>query len=112
MARAQMASLHIEHLTDRLFNRVSAGEQRQVLLARALVKKPELLVLDEPCQGLDHDLRYGFMQQLDQRCSEAPIRMIMTTHCMEDIPRTITHVLRLSDGRIEKKGTWQAVLGW
>jgi len=105
-----MKSLGIEYLFDRLFCQVSAGEQRLVLLTRALVKQPELLVLDEPCQELDAEYSHHFLQCLEHLCQTSPIYLIMTTHNLENIPRIITHVLKLNRGQIEESGTRQQVL--
>jgi len=111
IAKTFMASLAIDRISNRLLNQVSTGEQRLVLLARAMVKKPELLVLDEPCQGLDDGHQHHFLQQLDCLCrQDASICMILTTHRRDALPGEITHILRLNQGRIQEKGTRRQVL--
>jgi molybdate transport system ATP-binding protein len=80
------------------FNGLSAGQQRLALLARALVKHPPLLVLDEPCQGLDEPHRRYFVELLDQLCAQAPLTLIYVTHYLEEIPRCVSHRLRLEKG--------------
>ena len=82
------------------FEQVSEGEQRLVLLARALVKSPALLVLDEPCQGLDARNRDGVLQAIDRIGSRSNASMIYVTHHTDELPRSITHVLRLNEGRV------------
>ena len=82
------------------FEQVSEGEQRLVLLARALVKSPALLVLDEPCQGLDARNRDGVLQTIDRIGSRSNASMIYVTHHTDELPRSITHVLRLNEGRV------------
>jgi len=111
IAKTFMASLVIDRISNRWFNQVSTGEQRLVLLARAMVKKPELLVLDEPCQGLDDEHQHHFLQQLDCLCrQDTAICMILTTHRRDALPGEITHVLKLNQGRIQEKGTRRQVL--
>lgn len=94
-------------LTDRsttVFGQVSEGEQRLVLLARALVKSPELLVLDEPCQGLDEGNRDRVLQAVERVSQHAHPGMIYVTHRADELPRTITHVLRLDRGHVVEQG--------
>jgi molybdate transport system ATP-binding protein len=112
LAKEWLASLKIEFLADRPLNTVSAGEQRVVLLARALVKNPILLVLDEPCQGLDVDHREHILNLLEQLCQQTPMSLIYVTHHFKEMPQTITHVLKLAQGRIQARGSRQEVLGW
>ena len=77
------------------FGALSSGEQRFVLLARALVKRPPLLVLDEPCQTLDAAHRARFHALLDHLCAETGAALVYTTHLPGDVPGCITHRLRL-----------------
>jgi molybdate transport system ATP-binding protein len=87
--------LQLEELSHKNFGHVSAGQQRLVLLARALVKNPPLLILDEPCQGLDQtqsDLFRGIVQTL---CANSSRTLIYVTHYTDEMPACITHTLRL-----------------
>ncbi len=88
----------MEALASVPFAALSAGQQRQALLARALVKNPPLLVLDEPCQGLDEVHRRQFVELLDQLCAHTPLTLIYVTHYAEELPRAITHQLVLDHG--------------
>ena len=99
-ARDWMRALALEGFADRAFGSVSAGEQRQVLLARALVKDPELLILDEPCQGLDVVQRGHVVSLVDQLCEQTGITLIYMTHRSEELPRSITHQIALENGRV------------
>jgi molybdate transport system ATP-binding protein len=81
------------------FSALSLGQQRMVLLARALVKNPELLVLDEPCQGLDPEHRRVFLQNINRLISHRAVTAIYVTHLLEEIPPGIGKVLRLGEGR-------------
>lgn len=80
--------------------RVSEGEQRLALIARAMVKEPLLLVLDEPCQGLDEKNRDRVLQAIDGLSQRAGASMIYVTHRADELPPSITHVLRLEAGRV------------
>lgn len=81
-----------------LLRNLSAGEQRLVLLARALVKNPPLLVLDEPCQGLDDEQRLSFKQLLEITGSHFQTTLIYVSHYREEIPSIVTKHLRLQNG--------------
>ena len=91
------------------FARLSEGEQRLVLVARALVKRPRLLVLDEPCQGLDAANRARVLEAVDALADGpgAAPTVIYVTHDGV-FPRLITHVLRLERGRVvETSRVWE-----
>ena len=100
MARMWMERLGIAAYADAAFGRISEGEQRMVLLARALVKHPWLLILDEPCQGLDGDNRDRVLQTIDTIGSHLDSSVIYVTHRSDELPNVITHVMRLNRGRI------------
>lgn len=78
---------------------LSLGQQRLVLLARALVKNPRLLILDEPCQGLDQAHRRDFLSMIDRLIASRALTAIYVTHLVEEIPTSIHQVLRLARGR-------------
>jgi molybdate transport system ATP-binding protein len=81
----------IEDLAERTFLKLSSGEQRMVLLARAFVKDPELLILDEPLHGLDTQRREMVRALIDSFCSRPEKTLIMVTHYPEELPTCITH---------------------
>jgi molybdate transport system ATP-binding protein len=68
------------------------------LLARALVKRPRLLILDEPCQGLDPAHRELFVRTVDQLIRSEAVTAIYVTHRTDEIPASIKRILRLTDG--------------
>jgi len=111
-ARQWLAAFGVAHLAERPFGAASVGEQRLVLLARALVKHPPLLILDEPCQGLDAAHRRYILTLLDALCARMAVNLIYVTHHFAEMPNAITHVLQLERGRIQASGTRQQVLGW
>jgi molybdate transport system ATP-binding protein len=78
---------------------LSPGLQRMVFLARALVKKPSLLILDEPCQGMDASHRELFLKAVDTLIAARAVTAVFVSHRMDEIPKSIKRVLRLSAGR-------------
>lgn len=85
----------IEHLASRTFLKLSSGEQRLCLLARAFVKDPELLILDEPLHGLDLSNRKKVKEIIDTFCLRSNKTLVMVTHYEEELPPCITHHLTL-----------------
>ena len=81
----------IDNLADRPFLQLSSGEQRLVLLARAFVKDPQLLILDEPLHGLDLWNRRRVKDVIETFCQRRNKTMIMVTHYDEELPAVITH---------------------
>lgn len=89
----------IEHLKDRTFLKLSSGEQRLCLLARAFVKDPELLILDEPLHGLDDRNRELVRNIINEFCSKDNKTLVMVTHYKEELPPVITHHLFLKKNK-------------
>lgn len=98
--------LGLEHLQDRLFIQASLGEQRALLLARALVKSPSLLILDEPCQGLDEEQTARFVNLLDQVCKHLNTTMVYVTHHRNEIPACVSKLLELEAGMVKFNGAF------
>lgn len=88
----------------RRFGELSFAEQRLVLIARALVRDPELLVLDEPCHGLDADNRARVLSAVNRAAWTRGTSIIFVTHQADELPACITHVLELRDGRVVRSG--------
>jgi molybdate transport system ATP-binding protein len=102
-ARAWLARFGLlEHARTPLFA-LSAGLQRMVLLARALVKEPALLILDEPCQGLDRAHRQILIGAVDELIRAGGVTAIYVTHRRDEIPPSIRKVLRLPKARHGRK---------
>jgi len=89
-----MAVLGICDKLDRTFNQLSYGEQRMVLLARSMVKLPQILILDEPYQGLDRTNRQRILDAIDIIGHHSGTNIIYVTHYPEEIPACMTHMLR------------------
>jgi molybdate transport system ATP-binding protein len=91
-------------LADRRFDRLSTGEQRLVLLVRALVKRPPVLILDEPFQGMDRPTMERARDWLDRRLLPDQT-LIVVTHDDAEIPKTVTRRLRLDRGKISQESS-------
>ena len=87
--------LKLENMGSRRLAELSAGQQRMVLLARALIKNPPLLILDEPCQGLDPLQTAEFKYLVDQVCEQFGTTLIFVSHYPEDVPSCVDHFLSL-----------------
>lgn len=105
-ARKWLHLLDMEHLAKASFLHASLGEQRIILLARALIKSPDLLILDEPCQGLDSSQIERFIAILDDICFKNHTTLIYVTHRKEEVPSCITHFMELEKGRIIGSGNF------
>lgn len=82
------------------FDKLSVSQQRMCLITRALVKSPPLLILDEPCQGLNTEQKETIKGLVDQLCADSEITVIYVSHYPEDIPRCVNKSLSLENGRV------------
>jgi iron complex transport system ATP-binding protein len=103
LGRDALARVDALHLAAKPLNQMSAGERRRVLIARALVTRPEVLLLDEPTTGLDFVARQQFMESVGRLAREGTTILIVTHHIEEVIPETRRIVL-LANGRIAFDG--------
>lgn len=92
-ARRWLAALGMTDKADRRVTHLSCGEQRLILTARAMVKCPDLLILDEPCQGLDAANRDRVLALADRIADRTGTNLIFVTHHPEEIPDCISHRL-------------------
>jgi molybdate transport system ATP-binding protein len=100
-ARIWLKLLDLIHLENLFFHEASLSEQRLLLLARALVKMPSLLILDEPCQGLDPRQTKLFTRMLDSLCPHLGTTLIYVSHDADEIPGSIQYWLQLEAGRVK-----------
>lgn len=103
--RAQEA-LHLmmaEHLAEKLVGEMSAGEQRRIMIARALVHQPEMLLLDEPSNALDLAAQRELREAL-RRVARQGVGIVMVTHHLADIIPEIDRVILMREGRIVADG--------
>ena len=105
VARA-LALLGIEELADRVPHDLSGGEKRKVALAGALVMEPQLLVLDEPFEGLDPSARQGLVELIERLAKEQGVTIVMSTHDIDSVAELADYVYALKPGgEIALKGT-------
>ncbi|GAB3696743.1 ABC transporter ATP-binding protein [Corynebacterium nasicanis] len=99
------------HLQDRTWGTLSEGERKRVLVARALMTNPELLILDEPGAGMDLGGREDLVGYLGDLAMDpdAPA-IVMITHHVEEIPFGFTHAMLLDDGEVVAQGLINTVL--
>ena len=111
-ARTCLNQLDGSALERRAFGTLSQGEQQLVLLGRAQMAEPHLLVLDEPCAGLDPGARERFLTSLSGLLRSAPRTpsVIMVTHHIEELIPEIQHVLALHQGQVVDCGSKSAVV--
>jgi molybdate transport system ATP-binding protein len=90
----------IDHIAKRYFNTLSDGEQQLTLITRALVKLPPVLILDEPAQGLDNDLKHRFKSFINELVSFHHLTLVYVSHYDEEVPSCVTNKLELAQGRV------------
>jgi molybdate transport system ATP-binding protein len=110
-ASAWIRKLRLHNAAEKRFDELSSGEQRMVLMARAAIKRPKLLVLDEPCQGLDLENRALVLATMNEIGRRGIGSLIYVTHRLNEIPDCISHVIRLRKGRTVRKGERTRGLG-
>ena len=105
-AREIMDFLHCEHLADSPYSVLSFGERQRALIGRALMAEPDILILDEPCEGLDINARETLLNRLDSLiATPGGPALLLVTHRIEEIPSGMTHALILKDGMVLSSGT-------
>jgi len=108
-AAAALELMGVAHLADATLDRVSTGEARRVLIARALVHEPTALVLDEPTRGLDLVARHEFMERV-REIARRSVTILLVTHHVEEIIPEIDRVILLRRGRVAFDGPKREVL--
>ena len=88
--------LGMSHRADEPFNKLSYGDQRLLLIARAMVKHPPLLILDEPCNGLDDMNRQRVLALIEKICAGSETSVLYVNHHPEDKIKGIDQYLALS----------------
>lgn len=110
-ARQMFVDLRCAALIDKPFGVLSQGERQQVLIARARMAEPLLLVLDEPCAGMDPGVRERFLGWLEQTITNPLFQtVVLVTHHVEEIMPGIRQTLILSEGQILASGATREIV--
>lgn len=101
----------ISRLTHRRFGSLSDGERKRVLIARAMMTDPELMLLDEPGAGMDIAGREDLVERLSaMNADPASPTSVLVTHHLEELPRNLTHLMLLNHGKVVAQGPLDQVL--
>lgn len=110
-AKQLLISLGAKKLIGKVYQVLSQGEKQIVLIARALMAEPELLILDEPCNGLDLFAREDLLERIKKmKQTEHAPSLLYVTHHTEEILPLLNHVLMIRDGKIFKQGQREELL--
>src|SRR5690606_28946515 len=90
----------LAHIAGLRLNQVSLEQQRFSLLARAMIKAPTLLILDEAAQGMDDGQRRLFRETVEEICKHSRVTLIYVSHYDEDIPACVLRRIVLEEGKV------------
>ncbi|WP_417321186.1 molybdenum ABC transporter ATP-binding protein [Emcibacter sp.] len=102
--------LGISHLMDRYPDELSGGEKQRIAIARALLIRPDLLLMDEPLAALDQVRKQEILPYLERLREELNLPVIYVTHSLEELTRLANHVVVMEDGKIKAQGNFPADL--
>ncbi len=108
-AREVLDFLEITGLADRLMSEISTGEARKVLIARALVHDPQVLILDEPANSLDLKALYTFRESV-RKIAHSGKSVVLVTHNLQDVIPEISRVILIRDGQVFGDGKKEEIL--
>jgi iron complex transport system ATP-binding protein len=110
-ARQYLAEMDCAHTADQQFGTLSQGEKQRVLIARARMARPLLLILDEPCAGLDPGGRELLLESIQNLAKVQPdMGLVLVTHHIEEIMPVFEKVLVLSEGQISATGPTEEII--
>lgn len=110
LAKDLLETLNLGDKMNRTFDMLSKGERQNVLIARALFSNPDMLILDEPCTGLDIYNRSYLFDTINQLSKKKELTIIYVTHYVEEIIPLFDHVLYLKNGNVFGQGDKQELL--
>ncbi|MTC59808.1 ATP-binding cassette domain-containing protein [Providencia rustigianii] len=108
-AMQQLQQLGIDHLRERLYSTLSGGEKQLVLIARALIQKPKLLIMDEPAASLDFGNQIRLLQQIEN-LKQHGMTVLMSTHHPQHAAAIADHVVLLDRQQQARHGSAQSML--
>ena len=109
-ARGLLKLMNCDYIIGRSFSVISQGEKQKVLIARALMAEPLILLLDEPCISLDMEARNSLLKSLSKLCKEADTTIIYVTHHIDEIVKEIDNALLLRNGKVFMQGKKKKIL--
>lgn len=109
-AQAFLEMTEAQHLAKQPWAVLSQGEKQRVLISRALFTQPQIMILDEPCAGLDPVARETFLCFLQDFCRQSRIPVVLVTHHVEEILPNFTKTLLLSNGKVCRYGETKSCL--
>jgi len=109
-ARKILRQIECARFEKRHWGTLSQGERQRVLIGRALMAAPALLLLDEPCAGLDPAARETFVSFLERLARRPSPTLVLVTHHVEEIPPSFSHALLLKRGRVLAAGPKEKAL--
>lgn len=108
-AYTMLSGMQLGYLAEQPLGTLSQGERKKVLLARSLMGDPKLLILDEPCSGLDLYEREKMLTEVD-RLKQRDVMVVYVTHHIEEIVSLFSHVALIKEGRLTAAGRKEDVL--
>jgi iron complex transport system ATP-binding protein len=108
-ARAMLADVRLSHVADQPLGTLSQGERKKVMLARSLMTDPSILILDEPCSGLDLFEREQLLESVND-LGKRNLTMVYVTHHIEEIVPAFTHIALIQQGHVLAQGEKHKVL--
>jgi iron complex transport system ATP-binding protein len=109
-AHELLAQIGLSHVSGQPLGTLSQGERKKVMLARSLMSEPKVLILDEPCSGLDLYEREKMLESIQQLSGSNGITVLYVTHHIEEIVPMFTHVALIEQGRLIAAGPKRDVL--
>ena len=109
IVRKWLKFFRMEAYADKDVRSMSYGEFRKILIIRAMVNDPDMLILDEPCSGLDISTRHDVLTTLE-KLSKTRTRIILVTHHLEDLVPSVSHILLMDEGRVIARGKREVIL--
>lgn len=110
LARELLTHMSLQSMANREYRTLSQGEKQKALVARGLMATPDLLILDEPCTGLDVFARQDLLEHIGKIGASAHPTLLYVTHHIEEVLPVFTHVLLLREGAVHSQGPKEAVL--
>lgn len=108
-AMQRLEDVRMTHVKDQPLGTLSQGERKKIMLARALMTEPAVLIMDEPCAGLDLYEREKFLEVV-QNLDSVNLQMVYVTHHIEEIMPAFSHVALMDDGKLAASGPKESVL--